>query len=110
MQSLLGTTSSMLVLEERSTTRQATSNASVPVCTIARCGGAMSQCVFRLSGDYHGVRQLRRDAEGADSTVQLLFHGIWVKRGPDVQFVSWQATPARPSHRGSLFWNCRSAR
>jgi Domain of unknown function (DUF4440) len=36
--------------------------------------------------------------KGQDSTVQLLFHSIWVKRGPDVQFVSWQATlaPTKP--------------
>jgi hypothetical protein len=30
--------------------------------------------------------------------VQLLFHSIWVKRGSDVQFVSWESTsaPAKP--------------
>jgi Domain of unknown function (DUF4440) len=32
--------------------------------------------------------------KGQDSTVQLLFHSIWVKRGSDVQFVSWESTPA----------------
>ena len=31
---------------------------------------------------------------GQDSTAHLLFHSIWVKRGPDVQFVSWESTPA----------------
>jgi Domain of unknown function (DUF4440) len=34
--------------------------------------------------------------KGQDSTVQLLFHSIWVRRGPDVQFVSWESTPAPP--------------
>jgi hypothetical protein len=34
--------------------------------------------------------------KGQDSTVQLLFHSIWVKRGSDVQFVSWESTPAPP--------------
>jgi hypothetical protein len=33
---------------------------------------------------------------GQDSTVHLLFHSIWLKRGPDVQFVSWESTPAPP--------------
>jgi ketosteroid isomerase-like protein len=29
---------------------------------------------------------------GQDSTSHILFHSIWVKRGPDLQFVSWEAT------------------
>jgi hypothetical protein len=32
--------------------------------------------------------------KGQDSTVMLLFHSIWVKRGSTVQFVSWESTPA----------------
>lgn len=34
-------------------------------------------------------------ADGADSTVELLFHSVWTKRTPGMQFVSWQATLAR---------------
>lgn len=31
---------------------------------------------------------------GEERTVHLLFHSVWAKRGPVVQFVSWQATLA----------------
>jgi hypothetical protein len=31
---------------------------------------------------------------GQDSNPHLLFHSIWVKRGPDLQFVSWESTSA----------------
>jgi hypothetical protein len=31
---------------------------------------------------------------GKDSTVNLLFHSIWVKTDSGVQFVSWESTPA----------------
>lgn len=34
--------------------------------------------------------------KGQDSTVELLFHSIWVKRGSAVQFVSWESTLAPP--------------
>ena len=47
-------------------------------------------CLAIITGD--GTFDVTR--KGQDSTVELLFHSIWVKRGPDVQFVSWQATPA----------------
>jgi hypothetical protein len=31
-------------------------------------------------------------ARGRDKTLNLLFHSVWVKREPGLQFVSWQAT------------------
>ena len=31
-------------------------------------------------------------ARGRDKTLNLLFHSVWVKRDPGLQFVSWQAT------------------
>ena len=36
--------------------------------------------------------------KGQDSTVSLLFHSIWAKRGSSLQFVSWESTsaPAKP--------------
>jgi hypothetical protein len=34
--------------------------------------------------------------KGQDSTVLLLFHSIWAKRGSTVQFVSWESTSAPP--------------
>jgi ketosteroid isomerase-like protein len=30
---------------------------------------------------------------GKDSSPHLLFTAVWAKRGPDVQFVSWESTP-----------------
>jgi len=35
--------------------------------------------------------------KGKDSTVQLLFHSVWVKRGSNLQFVSWESTRAPPT-------------
>jgi hypothetical protein len=32
-------------------------------------------------------------ARGKEKTLNLLFHAVWAKREPGVQFVSWQATP-----------------
>ena len=49
-------------------------------------------CLAIITGD--GTFDVTR--KGQDSTVELLFHSIWVKRGPDVQFVSWQATLTPP--------------
>ena len=31
-------------------------------------------------------------AGGADKTLNVLFHSVWIKREPGLQFVSWQAT------------------
>ena len=31
-------------------------------------------------------------ARGRNKTLNLLFHSVWVKRDPGLQFVSWQAT------------------
>src|ERR1700723_463264 len=38
-------------------------------------------------GDYEVTQN------GQDSTPHLLFTSIWAKRGPNVQFVSWESTP-----------------
>jgi ketosteroid isomerase-like protein len=38
-------------------------------------------------GDYEVTQN------GQDSSPHLLFTSIWAKRGPDVQFVSWESTP-----------------
>ena len=36
---------------------------------------------------------------GQDSNPHLLFTSIWAKRGPNVQFVSWEVRPRSRSHR-----------
>ena len=38
-------------------------------------------------GDYEVTQN------GQDSSPHLLFTAVWAKRGPDVQFVSWESTP-----------------
>jgi ketosteroid isomerase-like protein len=38
-------------------------------------------------GDYEVTQ------DGKDSSPHLLFTAVWAKRGPDVQFVSWESTP-----------------
>jgi hypothetical protein len=38
-------------------------------------------------GDYEVTQN------GQDSSPHLLFTSIWAKRGPNVQFVSWESTP-----------------
>jgi ketosteroid isomerase-like protein len=38
-------------------------------------------------GDYEVTQN------GQDSSPHLLFTAVWAKRGPNVQFVSWQSTP-----------------
>jgi hypothetical protein len=38
-------------------------------------------------GDYEVTQ------DGKDSSSHLLFTAVWAKRGPDVQFVSWESTP-----------------
>jgi ketosteroid isomerase-like protein len=38
-------------------------------------------------GDYEVTQ------DGKDSSPHLLFTSIWAKRGPNVQFVSWESTP-----------------
>jgi Domain of unknown function (DUF4440) len=38
-------------------------------------------------GDYEVTQN------GQDSSPHLLFTSVWAKRGPDVQFVSWESTP-----------------
>ena len=39
-----------------------------------------------------GVGDFDVTQNGQDSTSHILFHSIWAKRGPDLQFVSWEAT------------------
>jgi hypothetical protein len=39
-----------------------------------------------------GVGDFDVPQNGQDSTSRILFHSIWAKRGPDLQFVSWEAT------------------
>ena len=47
-------------------------------------------CVAIITGSGHyGVT-----VNGKDSTVDLLFHSVWVKRDGGVQFVSWESTLA----------------
>jgi ketosteroid isomerase-like protein len=38
-------------------------------------------------GDYEVTQ------DGKDSSPHLLFTAVWAKRGPDLQFVSWESTP-----------------
>jgi ketosteroid isomerase-like protein len=38
-------------------------------------------------GDYEVTQ------DGQDSSPHLLFTAVWAKRGPNVQFVSWESTP-----------------
>jgi hypothetical protein len=38
-------------------------------------------------GDYEVTQN------GQDSSPHLLFTAVWAKRGPNVQFVSWESTP-----------------
>jgi ketosteroid isomerase-like protein len=38
-------------------------------------------------GDYEVTQ------DGKDSSPHLLFTAVWAKRGPNVQFVSWESTP-----------------
>jgi len=38
-------------------------------------------------GDYEVMQ------DGKDSSPHLLFTAVWAKRGPNVQFVSWESTP-----------------
>jgi hypothetical protein len=39
-----------------------------------------------------GVGDFDVTQNGQDSTSHILFHSIWAKRGPNLQFVSWEAT------------------
>jgi hypothetical protein len=49
-------------------------------------------CVAVLTGkaDFETTNQ------GQDSSVELRFHTLWVKRGDALQFVSWQSTRVPP--------------
>ena len=44
-------------------------------------------------GDYEVTQN------GQDTSLHLLFTAVWAKRGPNVQFVSWNPRPF-PSHQG----------
>ena len=47
-------------------------------------------CVAIITGSGH----YEVTVNGKDSTVDLLFHSVWVKRNGGVQFVSWESTLA----------------
>jgi len=49
-------------------------------------------CVAILTGDAN----FDVTVKGKDLSVELRFHTVWVKRGAELQFVSWQATRVTP--------------
>ena len=49
-------------------------------------------CVAILTGDAN----FDVTVKGKDLSVELRFHTVWVKRGTELQFVSWQATRVTP--------------
>jgi hypothetical protein len=52
-------------------------------------------CVVRTYGPVAiitGPGVFEVTVKGEEKTMDLLFHAIWVKRGGQLQFVSWQAT------------------
>jgi hypothetical protein len=50
-------------------------------------------CIAIISG--RGTFEVT--ARGQDLKLELLFHSVWAKRAPGVQFVSWQATRLPPT-------------